>query len=808
MKLSTNFLKDYLDIDINSKEAVHELAEDMTKVGNEYDSEGMLIEATNLVIGEVLECEMHPDSDHLHVCKVNTGKETLQIVCGAPNVRKGLKVIVALPGAKLPGGEIKKSVIRGQESNGMLCSIAELGIESKFLKEEDKAGIHELDNNAPVGGDPIEYMHMKDGVIDFELTANRGDLLSILGMAYEVGAIYDKKVKPIDLTHKDNGKLDFKLNIATDNCTLFLAKKVENVKIHESTPEMKEKLMASGIRPINNVVDISNYVMLETGQPLHFYDADKLQGMIEVRMAEEGEKLTTLDKQERTLSKEDIVISDGKRAIGLAGVMGGYDTEITENTKNIIIEAAIFNSVKIRRTSNKILRSEASNRFEKGLDPNRTYMAIERSCNLLEKYAGAEVVGGMEVYDKTSKQDKKIEITVENINSLLGSRLTEKEIINLFERLGFKVEKNGAKMIVYVPTRRLDISIKEDLIEEVGRIYGVDNIQGRLKEMPIKKGSYDRTTREIRNKMINLGLNETLTYSLVSEKEANMFTMKNNDIIKILAPLTEERNALRQSLITSLLKTYEYNVARDNKDICLFEIAKTFYIDTNSKTAKANENNSAENEAASGEYKEENKLACLMTGEYYLGLNTKQVDFYIIKGVCEELLDYLGYGGRYSFVADKEKLPEEMHPGKSAIISVNGENVGLIGRVTPELCKEEVYVMEISLDKLLNKKVGKMKYKELSKFPVVKKDIAVLVNKEVPAQELLKTIKNNGGKLLQESKVFDLYDGKGIPEGKKSIAFSVTLGDANKTLTDEEVNKVMEKVIAGLQSKHGAELRK
>ena len=789
MKLSTNFLKDYLDIDINSKEDVQNLAEDMTKVGNEYDSEGMLIEATNLVIGEVLECEMHPDSDHLHVCKVNTGKENTQIVCGAPNVRKGLKVIVALPGAKLPGGEIKKSAIRGQESNGMLCSIAELGIESKFLKEEDKAGIHELDNDAPVGGDPIEYMHMKDGVIDFELTANRGDLLSILGMAYEVGAIYDKKLKPIDLTHKDNGKLDFKLNIATDNCTLFLAKKVENVKIHESNPEIKEKLLASGIRPINNVVDISNYVMLETGQPLHFYDADKLKGMLEVRMAEEGEKLTTLDKQERTLGVDDIVISDGKRAIGLAGVMGGYDTEITENTKNIIIESAIFDSVKIRRTSNKILRSEASNRFEKGLDPNRTYMAIERSCNLLEKYADATVVGGMEVYDKTSKEDKKIEITVENINSLLGSSLTEKEIIDIFERLGFKVEKNGATLTVYVPTRRLDISIKEDLIEEIGRIYGVDNIQGRLKEMPVKKGSYDRTTREIRNKMINLGLNETLTYSLVSEKEADMFTMKNNGIIKILAPLTEERNALRQSLITSLLKTYEYNVSRDNKDICLFEIAKAFYIEK-------------------GEYKEENRLACLMTGEYYLGLNTKPVDFYIIKGVCEELLDYLGYGGRYSFVADKEKLTEEMHPGKSAIISVNGETVGLIGRVTPEICKEEVYVMEISLDKLLSKKVGKMKYKELSKFPVVKKDIAVLVNKEVPAQELLKTIKNNGGKLLQESKVFDLYEGKGIPEGKKSIAFSVTLGDANKTLTDEEVNKVMEKVIAGLQSKHGAELRK
>ena len=789
MKLSTNFLRDYLDIDINSKEDVKKLAEDMTKVGNEYDSAGMLIEASNLVIGEVLECEMHPDSDHLHVCKVNTGKEILQIVCGAPNVRKGLKVIVALPGAKLPGGEIKKSVIRGQESNGMLCSIAELGLESKFLKEEDKAGIHELDADAPIGEDPIEYMHMKDGVIDFELTANRGDLLSILGMAYEVGAIYGKKVKDIDLSHKENGKLNFKLNIATDNCTMFLAKKVENVKIHESTQEIKEKLMASGIRPINNVVDISNYVMLETGQPLHFYDADKLQGMLEVRMAEEGEKLTTLDKQERTLSNEDIVISDGKRAIGLAGVMGGYDTEITENTKNIIIESAIFDNVKIRKTSNKILRSEASNRFEKGLDPNRTYMAIERSCNLLEKYADAKIIGGMEVYDKTNKEDKKIEITTENINSLLGSNLTEKEIIDIFERLAFKVEKNGDKLIVYVPTRRLDISIKEDLIEEIGRIYGVDNIQGRLKDMTIKKGSYDNTTREIRNKMINLGLNETLTYSLVSEKEANMFTMKNNDIIKILTPLTEERTSLRQSLITSLLKTFEYNVSRDNKDICLFEIAKAFYMEK-------------------GDYKEENRLACLMTGEYYLGLNTKAVDFYIIKGVCEEILDYLGYGGRYSLVQDKENLPEEMHPGKSAVISVNGEIVGLIGRVSPELCKDDVYVMEISLDKLLAKKVGKMKYKELSKFPVVKKDLAVLVNKNIPAQELLKTIKNNGGKLLQESKIFDLYEGKGIPEGKKSIAFSITLGAEDRTLTDEEVIKVMEKVIQGLANKHGAELRK
>ena len=789
MKLSINFLKDYLDIDINTEEDIYKLAEDMTSVGNEYDEQGKLIKATKLVIGEVLECKEHPDSDHLHICKVNVGKEVLQIVCGAPNVREGLKVIVALNGAKLPGGEIKRGVIRGEESNGMICSIAELGLESKFLKEEDKSGIHELPQDAKVGENPVEYMKLDDGVIDFELTANRGDLLSILGMAYEVGAIYNKKVKPIDLRYKEKGKLDFKLNINTNNCKMFLAKKVEKVNIKESIPEIKEKLMASGIRPINNVVDISNYVMLETGQPLHFYDADKLKGVLEVRMAEEGEKLTTLDKQERVLTKEDIVISDGKKAIGLAGVMGGYDTEVTENTKNIIIEAAIFDSVKVRRTSNKILRSEASNRFEKGLDPNRTYMAIDRACNLLEKYADATVISGTEVYDKTEKEEKQIEITKDDINKVLGSNISEEEIIKIFERLDFKTSISNGIIKVLVPTRRLDIEIKEDLIEEVGRIYGVDNIEGRLKEMKVKMGSMDKVTREVRNKMINLGLNETLTYCLVNEKEANMFTNKQNYAIKILDPLTEDRSSLRQSLITSLYKTYQYNIARDNKDVSIFEISKAFCIDKEEK------------------YKEEKMLAGLMSGKYYTGLNKKEVDFYILKGVCEEILDYLGYNGRYSFVADKEKLPIEMHPGKSAVISVNNDIVGIVGRITPEICKEEVYVMEINLDKLLAKKVGKMKYKEISKFPVVKKDLAILVDDKISSQELLKTIKNAGGKLLQEAEVFDLYVGKGVPEGKKSIAFSITLGDANKTLTDEEINNSMEKIIQGLENKNGATLR-
>ncbi len=804
MILSTNFLKDYLDIDNID---VTELAENMTKVGNEYDYAGKLINTDRLVIGEVKECEKHPDSDHLHICKVDIGDKILQIVCGAPNVRVGLKVIVAVDGTKLPGGEIKKSVIRGVESNGMLCAIAELGLDNKFLKEEDKSGIHELSAGAPIGEDAIKYMGWDDGVIDFELTANRGDLLSILGMAYEVGAIYDKKVKTIDLSHKETGKLDFNVNIKTDNCKLFLARKVENIKIEESPADIKEKLMASGIRPINNVVDISNYVMLETGQPLHFYDADKLKGVLEVRMAENNEKLTTLDGNERILSEEDIVISDGTKAIGLAGVMGGLDTEITENTKNVIIESAIFDNVKIRRTSNKILRSEASNRFEKGLDPNRTYMAIERACHMLEKYADGTVILGIAEYDKTDKNEKRIDITVSNICSILGTTISKEDILDVFRKLSFKTEtENGSdKITVIVPTRRIDISIKEDLIEEVGRIYGVDNIEGKVMTLPVRKGSYDKTSREIRNRMVNLGLNETLSYVLVNEKEADMFTSKNKESIKILKPLTEERSTLRQSVITSLYKIYEYNKSHSIQDVNVFEIAKTFYKENMSadktKTAENDENSSEEN------YIEENKLAALMTGEYYLGLDSKKVDFYVIKGVAEEVLDYLGYNGRYSFVQN-DKIPEDMHPGKSAVISVNGEIVGIIGRIHPAICKDEVYVMEINLDKLLAKKVGKMKYKEISKFPTVKKDIAVVVDKKVAAEELQKVIKNSGGKLLQGSKVFDIYTGTGIPEDKKSIAITVELGDSSKTLTDEEISSVIDKITENLANKFGASLRK
>ena len=787
MKLSRKFVSDYIDIDDNI--TIKELAEDMTSIGNEYDSCGKLIPATNLVIGEVIECVNHPDSDHLHVCKVNVGNEVLQIVCGAPNVRTGLKVIVALDGANLPGGVIKKGIIRGQESNGMLCAMSELGLEHKFLTDKDIKGIHELPSDAKVGDDPIKYLQLDDEVIDFELTSNRGDLLSILGMAYEIGALYNKKVKDIDLTFKENNEdinNSFMVDVKTDNCPLFLAKKVKNVTIKESPDFIKNRLIASGIRPINNVVDISNYVMLETGQPLHYYDSNRLGDTLVVRMADEGEKLTTLDNIERALSNNDIVIANNYEAVGLAGVMGGLTTEIEEDTKDIIIESAIFDKTLVRKTSKKILRSEASNRFEKGLDPKRTYMAMMRSCHLLEKYADAEIVGGMVEYNTLDMDDEVVPITVNKINQVLGTELEEDTILDIFTRLGFTYEKTNENILVTVPTRRCDISITEDLIEEVGRIYGIDNIQGRVMTLPVKPGNVNKNNRIIRNKLASLGLNETLSYALIPYSEVKKYTLDEFEIVKLLDPMSEDRNSLKYSLIPSLMSIYEYNKARGNKDICIYEIGKGF--------SKIN-----------GEYHEESKLAILMTGLYNLGMKPKKVNFYTIKGIMEELLDYLGYSNRYSLKV--EDIPNELHPGQSASIILNNVKIGIIGKVHPSVTKDDIYVLEINLDKMFTFRVKQMQYKEISKFPGVKKDLAFVVDKKITAQEVMAAIKKAGGRLVTDIKVFDVYEGENVETGKKSLAFSLTFEDATKTLNDEEVMTVFNRIIEEVENKLKVKVR-
>ncbi len=786
MRLSKKFLSDYTNLNnIDFKS----YADSMLKLGNEYESITNLVNATNLIIGEVIECNKHPESDHLKVCKVNIGKEILNIVCGAPNMRKGIKVIVALDGANVNGTIIKKSVILGVESNGMCCSLEELGIDKKFLKEEDINGIHELDKEAPVGEDPIKYLDLDDTIIDFELTANRGDLLSMLGLAYESAAITNEEVKLPDLTYKtskENIKDLLELKVDSKDVYTFLVKRVNNIKIEESPVFIKNRLIACNVRSINNVVDISNYVMLETGQPLHFYDADKLGKVIEARNAINGETLITLDNQNRILSNEDIVITNGKNVVGLAGVMGGLDTEIDENTKNVVIESAIFNPINIRKTSKKLIRSEASIRFEKGLDVNRCYMAIERACNMLEKYASGKVLDGILEYNTLDRNEKEIEITLDKINSVLGYNLEVKDVETVFKKLNFKVSVKNNKFKVIVPTRRIDISIEEDLIEEVSRVYGVDNINSTLPIFESKPSYNNRKDRVVRDIMVGLGLNEVITYSLINLDDVFKFTNDEFGLIKILSPLTEERVVLRHSLITSLLDVYKYNKSRNIKDLSIFEISKCFsQINT--------------------EYIEENKLACLLTGSYTEGLNKEYHDFYTTKGIVESLLDSLGYSGRYSFVV--KSFPEEMHPTKSAYISVGNKIVGLMGQVHPKISKDEVYVIEINLDLLFENKIGKIKFKEVSKFPGISKDLAFILPKEVKNEDVISTIKQGGGKLLSKVEVFDYYEGERIEKNKKSIAYNLYFESNEKTLSDDEINPFFDKIIELVVKKHNAILR-
>lgn len=789
MILSRNFIKDYIDIDDNL--TIKEIAEDMTRVGNEYDYAGPLVNCTNLVVGKIIKCIDHPDSDHLHVCDVDVGSAVLQIVCGAPNARENITVIVALAGAKLPGGEIKKGKIRGIESNGMLCSKAELGLDNKFLTEEDKLGIYEFSKEYELGMNAIEALGLDDEIIDFELTSNRGDELSVLGLAYELGAIYNLKVKDIDLSYKeqqDSINDKFNVEVKTDNCSLFLAKKAVDVTIKESPDFIKNRLIASGIRPINNVVDISNYVMLETGQPLHFYDADRLGDTIVVRMAKDKENLTTLDNEVRVLSDSDIVIANKTDAVGLAGVMGGLDTEVEKTTKNIIIESAIFDSACVRKTSKKILRSEASNRFEKGLDPNRTYMAIKRSCALLQKYADAKILKDAIVYDKTNKEDKKIDIKTDDINNVLGTNISKEEIIDIFKRLGFTVNDNSDVISVIVPQRRLDISIKEDLIEEVGRIYGINNIEGKLPKLSLRRGTFDKTTRNIKNKLIDLGLSEVLTQIFINPTDAKKYTSDEFEVVKLLDPLSIEKAALRYTLVPSLMKIYDYNKSHGVHDLAIFEIGRGFYL-------------------KDLEYGEDNKLCALLTGDYFYQVgNNIKIDFYVVKGIIESLLDYLGYFNRYSFNL-ANNIPKEFHPGIYADINLQGNNIGFIGKLNPSITKDDVFIFEINLDNLLKNKTSKIKYKEISKYLGMEKDVAFVVDKDVTNKEIFDAIKKAGGRMLTDIQVFDIYTGDKIDKDKKSIAYKLKFEDMNKTLTDEEVMSLFNKIIDTVKSKLKAEVR-
>lgn len=787
MRVSNSWLKELIDIDLD----VNDIANHMLQIGNEYESINELCPATDLVVGRVVSKRPHPDSDHLNVCEVDLGDKVYQIVCGAPNVDANQKVIVSRVGAKLPAGEIKKTIIRGVESNGMICSLAELGLESKYIKEEDKKGIHVLPEDAPVGVDAKEYLGLNDVYVDYELTANRSDLLSMIGMAYEVGAIYDKKVKlPVNTVNEISDKASHYVEIEnkTNNCKAYMARIVKDIVIKESPEFIKSRLMSCGIRPINNVVDISNYVMLEYGQPLHFFDLDKVGNKVIIRQAESEEKITTLDGVERKLKDTDIVICNKEKPIALAGVMGGLDSEVTEDTKNILIESAIFNPFNIRYTSKEILRSEASIRFEKGVDPKRTKEALNRAAYLLNMYASGKILSGIVGFNDKDLDDKEIEVSVKKINDVLGMEISTSEIKDIFNRLGFNCKENNGIFNVYVPSRRLDISIKEDLIEEVGRIHGYDNMKGKLPILPIKMGKplpKNKYIKDIKNRLYSLGLNEVITYSLINKDDIELFSDKSFEYIKVASPLTEDRSIMRYSIIPSLLKVADYNISRNIKDLCIFETSKIYYIED--------------------DYKECNKLAILMIGNYIYNTwgNKLAIDFYTIKGVLENLLDYLGLLKRYKLSTDN--LPKSYHPGVSASILIDGNVVGYIGKPHPSVYNKDVYVCELDLDKLFDIQIKSIKYKEVPKYPSVIKDMAFVLSDDINVGDVIATIYKKGGRVVSNVEVFDVFNN--FEKNKKSVAFKITFLDIDKTLTEEEVLKSFNTIIESVEKEYKAKLR-
>ena len=785
--ISLEWVKDYIDI---SDQDLSELAVKITEAGINVEKV-ITNHIDNLVIGKVVSCVDHPDSDHLHLCKVDVGNDSLQqIVCGAPNVREGLKVIVALPGAVLPGEfTIKASTIRGVESNGMICALYELGLEEK-TDETYAKGIEELNSDAPIGKDPLVYLGLEDTLYELDIHKHRNnDCYYHLGFAYEISAILNRKVKLPDLSYKedkDNVNNHFNLEVKTTKCPYYLAKMVTNVEIKESPDFIKRRLLSVGMRPINNVVDISNYVMLEFGQPLHFFDKDTLGDKILVRDAKEDEVITTLDNKERTLRSSDIIITDGEKPVCIAGVMGGLNTEVEPTTKNILIEAAIFDPVSIRYTASHLdLRSEASIRYGKGLSYEYTNYALDRACYLLEKYANATILSGTVKHDKIDKIPKVVEFYPIDVDKMLGIKIDEDIMKHELERLDFPYTINDGKFSVTIPSRRLDIeSNVNDIAEEIGRLYGYQNIKGTLPKIEVRRGEYVgdvKYRKAISKRLRSLGLNEVKTYTLVSPSMASSFDYEGKEKITLPNPMSIDKSVIRTSLIPSLLNTYNYNKARKVEDINIYEIAKTY----------------------DKYYNEESKIAFLMKGNYLINpwKGSVKVDFYLMKGIVESILDYLGFKNRYSFV---KSSVSDLHPGVSADILLDRKRIGIMGRVHPKECRDEVYVCELSLNALMTK-VKPLKYKEASKYPTIVKDVAFIVPKSMSSSEVEAVIKKAGGRLLSEINVFDVYEK--LDNDKKSIAYNLTFMDNNRTLTDEEVMSVFDNIINKVTTTLDVELR-
>ncbi|MBD3928494.1 phenylalanine--tRNA ligase subunit beta [Staphylococcus haemolyticus] len=800
MLISNEWLKDYVDAGVK----VEDLAERITRTGIEVDD---MIDYSkdikNLVVGYIQSKEKHPDADKLNICQVDIGEEEpVQIVCGAPNVDAGQHVIVAKVGGRLPGGiKIKRAKLRGERSEGMICSLQEIGISSNVVPKAYENGIFVFPTEVEPGTDALTALYLNDQVMEFDLTPNRADALSMVGTAYEVAALYQTEMtKPETQSNETSESATNELSVTIDNpekVPYYSARVVKNVSIEPSPIWVQARLIKAGIRPINNVVDISNYVLLEYGQPLHMFDQDHIGSKeIVVRQAKDEETMTTLNNNERKLVDTDIVISNGQEPIALAGVMGGDFSEVTEQTTNVVIEGAIFDPVSIRHTSRRLnLRSEASSRFEKGIATEFVDEAVDRACYLLQELASGEVL-----QDRVSSGDlgsfvTPIDITAEKVNKTIGFNLSNDEIQSIFRQLGFETTLKGETLTVNVPSRRKDITIKEDLIEEVARIYGYDEIPSSLPVFgEVTSGELtDRQhkTRTLKETLEGAGLNQAITYSLVSKDHAKDFALQERPTISLLMPMSEAHATLRQSLLPHLIEATAYNVARKNKDVRLYEIGRVFFGN------------------GEGELPDEVEyLSGILTGEYVVNAwqgKKEEIDFFIAKGVVDRVAEKLNL--EFSYKAGKI---EGLHPGRTAIVSLEGQDIGFIGELHPQVAADNdlkrTYVFELNYDAMMQVAVGYINYEQIPKFPGVTRDIALEVNHDVPSSELKQIIHNNGEDILQSTLVFDVYEGEHLEKGKKSVAIRLNYLDTEDTLTDERVSKIHDKILEALQAQ-GATIR-
>ncbi len=800
MKFSLNLIRKYVNLDDIS---LDELCEKCSLAGFEVEGIYPMAQATNLVIGQVLTCKEHPNSDHLHVCEVDIKDEILQIVCGAPNVKAGIKVIVALVGANLPAKNviIQAGKIRDVVSNGMLCSLVELGVDENLLTDSQKQGIEILNDDAVVGNhEVLEYLGLDDVMIDISVTPNRNDVLAIYSLCKELGAILNREVNIPTIEDKFDADNPFTCNSLTNKCSYFSIRYIKDVKVKQSPKWMQEILQKHDIKSINNIIDIGNYVTLMTGQPLHMYDADKLLSKEYVVKDDVEEKVLALDEKEYQIQQNDIVVTNGNKVVCIAGVIGDDSSKITDETKKIALEAALFDGYTIQTSCKRygIMTVAATNFSKKVVDEYSMNLASAMAANLLIEYADAKVVSKLNCYDNRVKRIEEISITLAEINGYLATNFSLEEVNDVWKRLGFNYAYQNDVYTVKIPTYRNDISLKADLIEEVIRLLGFENV-------PFIEPLFDTDSKGltevqqkrnlIRNYLLDLGLNETISYTLISKAQANYYDIFDKDDFIVLShPLTVEKEYLRKNLMASLLQTISYNQARKIDKVAIFEISNVY-----------TKQNSSE------------KLAIAISN----GLNStkhfvdRKVDFYLLKGIVEGLLTLFGIDStRYAFDNFDKYYPNQilMHPGKSAVLRINGQIYGFLGEVHPlTLQKENIsptLYFELDLKKFNDLKTNKIKYVPISKYPAVNRDIALLVKESMPISQIIKTIKKAGGSLLNKVEVFDVYQGEHVEAGYKSVALTMTFVDYTKTLLDADIQQAFNKIYDACKKECDAEIRK